>query len=95
MILENVFLGLIVYNFKKIKEQVTGESKLANDMKMWLSIKNLIIRLKPKIKDVPLGNWLSKILFTFKRSKGYKVMNFVLFVMFMFTMSLFETGISD
>jgi hypothetical protein len=33
MIMLNVFLGLSVYNFKKIKDQVTGYSKLSKDDK--------------------------------------------------------------
>ncbi len=45
----NVFLGLSVYNFKKIKNQATGLNKLTEDDKMWLSIKNNIYRMHPKI----------------------------------------------
>lgn len=50
----NVFIGLSVYNFQKIKSQVTGLTKLSKDNKMWFSIKNVIHRLSPKIKDIPL-----------------------------------------
>lgn len=49
----NVFIGLSVYNFQKIKSQVTGLSRLSKNDKMWFSIKNTIYRLSPKIKDMP------------------------------------------
>jgi len=52
----NVFIGLSVYNFQKIKSQVTGLSKLSKDNRVWFSIKNTIYRLKPKMKDIPLDN---------------------------------------
>lgn len=47
----NVFIGLTVYNFQKIKSQITGVYQLNKDEKMWFSIKNTINRLTPKIKD--------------------------------------------
>jgi len=56
MIMLNVFIGLSVYNFQKIKSQVTGLSKLSKDNRVWFSIKNTIYRLKPKMKDIPLDN---------------------------------------
>lgn len=46
----NVFLGLSIYNFQKIKDHVTGYYKLTQDDKMWLSIKNNIFRMKPKMR---------------------------------------------
>jgi len=49
----NVFIGLSVYNFQKIKSQVTGLSRLSKNDKMWFSIKNTIYRLNPKMKDMP------------------------------------------
>lgn len=54
LIMLNVFIGLSVYNFQKIKSQVTGLSRLSKDNKMWFSIKNVIHRLSPKMKDIPL-----------------------------------------
>jgi hypothetical protein len=53
MIMLNVFIGLSVNNFQKIKSQVTGVARLSKDEKMWFSIKNTIHRLKPKVKDSP------------------------------------------
>jgi hypothetical protein len=53
MIMLNVFIGLSVYNFQKIKSQVTGLTRLSKDNKMWFSIKNTIHRLSPKMKDTP------------------------------------------
>lgn len=54
LIMLNVFIGLSVYNFQKIKSQVTGLTRLSKDNKMWFSIKNVIHRLSPKMKDIPL-----------------------------------------
>ena len=53
LIMLNVFIGLSVYNFQKIKSQVTGLSRLSKNDKMWFSIKNTIYRLSPKMKDMP------------------------------------------
>ncbi len=53
MIMLNVFIGLSVNNFQKIKSQVTGLSRLSKDNKMWFSIKNTIHRLRPIMKDIP------------------------------------------
>ena len=89
MIMLNVLIGLSVYNLKKIKEQVTGEAKLSNDNKMWLSIKNQIFRLKPKIKDSPPHNPISIAFHTFKSSKAYKLFNVIMFILFMINMSLY------
>jgi len=59
LIMLNVFIGLSVYNFQKIKSQVTGLSRLSKNDKMWFSIKNTIYRLSPKMKDTPPNNCLS------------------------------------
>jgi hypothetical protein len=53
MIMLNIFIGLSVNNFQKIKSQVTGLARLSKDNKMWFSIKNTIHRLKPTMKDSP------------------------------------------
>ncbi len=90
----NVFLGLSIYNFKKIKDQVTGFSKLNEDDKMWLSIKNNIFRMIPKMRDSIPDNFISPILYEFIKSKAYTFLNVVIFVLFMVTMSLFETNMS-
>jgi hypothetical protein len=47
----NVFIGLSLYNFKKIKEEVIGETRLTKDDKVWLSIKSQIYRLRPNLRD--------------------------------------------
>ena len=49
LIMLNVFVGLSVSNFKRLKEKTTGESKLTKKERMWLSVKEQIYRLKPLI----------------------------------------------
>lgn len=91
----NVFIGLSVYNFQKIKSQVTGLSRLSKNDKMWFSIKNTIYRLSPKMKDTPPNNRLSQYVHRFKNSTTYKIINVILFVLFMVSMSLYTTNMSD
>lgn len=91
----NVFIGLSVYNFQKIKSQVTGLSRLSKNDKMWFSIKNTIHRLSPKMKDTPPNNSLSQYVYQFKNSKTYKIINVILFILFMVSMSLYTTNMSN
>lgn len=91
----NVFIGLSVYNFQKIKSQVTGISRLSKNDKMWLSIKNTIHRLSPKMKDSPPENCLSQYAHRFKHSMIYKVISIFLFIVFMVSMSLYMTNMSN
>ena len=91
----NVFIGLSVYNFQKIKSQVTGLSRLSKNDKMWFSIKNTIHRLSPKMKDTSPNNSLSQYVYQFKNSKTYKIINVILFILFMVSMSLYTTNMSN
>lgn len=95
LIMLNVFIGLSVYNFQKIKSQVTGLSRLSKNDKMWFSIKNTIYRLSPKMKDTPPNNCLSQYVHRFKNSTTYKIINVILFILFMVSMSLYTTNMSD
>jgi hypothetical protein len=90
----NVFIGLSVYNFQKIKAQVTGISSLSSDNKMWLSIKNTIHRLNPKMKDVPPANIISQTIHSFKNSSAYKIINIGCFLFFIVSMSLYTSNMS-
>jgi hypothetical protein len=95
MIMLNVFIGLSVYNFQKIKSQVTGLARLSKDSKMWFSIKNTIHRLSPKMKDSPPENLISQKVHIFINSKAYKVISIIVLILFMVNMSFYTTNMSD
>lgn len=95
MIMLNVFIGLSVYNFQKIKSEVTGLARLSKDNKMWFSIKNTIHTLSPKMKDSPPDNCLSYFIHYFINSKAYKIICTIMMIIFMVTMSLYTTNMSD
>ncbi len=95
MIMLNVFIGLSVNNFQKIKSQVTGVARLSKDGKMWFSIKNTIHRLKPKMKDSPPSNIISQKVHTFMSSKAYKIITTILLILFLINMSFYTTNMTD
>lgn len=95
LIMLNVFIGLSVYNFQKIKSQVTGLSRLSKNDKMWFSIKNTIHRLSPTMKDTPPDNCLSQHIHQFKNSRAYKIISVILFIFFMVSMSFYTTNMSN
>ena len=51
MVILNCFIGLTLYNFKKIKERETGEKDLTELDKLWLKIKIQILQLEPLPKE--------------------------------------------
>lgn len=62
---------------------------------MWFSIKNTIYRLSPKMKDVPSNNALSQWVHSFKNSITYKIINIILFLVFIVSMSLYATNMNS
>ena len=47
MIILNCFIGVALYNFKKIKDRETGEKDMTNLERVWLRIKVQILQLQP------------------------------------------------
>ena len=56
MVILNCFIGLTLYNFKKIKERETGEKGMTEMEKHWLRIKMQILQLWPSPKAKAPGS---------------------------------------
>ena len=48
MIVLNTFISLSIWNFKKLKDRVTGENFLKPHERLWLRMKSQIGHLEPK-----------------------------------------------
>ena len=88
----NVFVGLSVSNFKRLKEKTTGESLLSKKERMWLSVKEQIYRLKPQPLLIRPTDTFRGRMFDIAMSKAYKIVKFIFFVGFLIAMSFFQSN---
>ena len=94
MIILNCFIGLTLYNFKKIKERETGEKGLTRLEKLWLKMKVQILQLEPSPKEKAPANWLRRKFYRFCMGRCYKVIRIVLFVGYLVFCSFYTSNLS-
>lgn len=92
LIMLNVFVGLSVSNFKRLKDITTGEARLSKVERMWLSVKSQIYRLQPLTLQTRPRNSLRGLAYDMTTHNGYKIVQGILFLGFLISMSTFTTN---
>lgn len=95
LIMLNVFVGLSVSNFKRLKDITTKEARLSKMEKMWLSVKSQIYRLHPLILQNRPTNALRGLAYDIANHSGYKITQGLFFLIFLVSMSLFKSNMSS
>lgn len=95
LIMLNVFIGLSVSNFKRLKDKTTGESKLNKEEKEWLNIKTQIYGLHPKILHSKPAFCIRGYAYCVANFRYYKAIQGFFFFGFLIAMSLFTSKMSE
>ena len=90
----NVFVGLSVSNFKRLKDITTGEARLSKVERMWLSVKSQIYRLQPLTLQARPKNSIRGLAYDMANHNGYKIVQGIFFLGFLISMSLFRTNMN-
>ena len=58
----NLFVGVVIHNFKQVKEQMDGSSFMTPEQKLWVAAQQLMLNFRPSVAMLPVkGNKLSEL----------------------------------
>ena len=89
----NLIMSTVLVNYKKIKEELSGEQHLTSLQRQWLTIKTYILSLEPsKSQRLPL-NCLLRSCHKVYTHKVYKLFQGIMLVMFLVVSALYRVDI--
>lgn len=95
MIVLNLFIGLSIHNMNKITKKEKGAERLSQSEEEWLMIKEKIhsLKLYPSIKFP--HNSLRYFCEVLVKSMAYKVIKFIIILLFLARLSILRSGMGD
>lgn len=91
LIILNIFISLSLYNFKKLKDEETGFSRISEEEKGWLAVKLQIIRIEPQKKKESPKNMFRCLIYRFCTHSFFTALRILFFVFFLSFLSVEST----
>ena len=89
----NFLVSAVLINYRRAKEELSGEKDLTPIEKEWLSLKTYIHSLEPRRKEQLPDNCLRRTLFQLCTHWAYKIFQVVMLAVFLTLAALYRTVI--
>jgi hypothetical protein len=91
LVILNIFISLSLYNFKKLKDEETGFSRISEEEKEWLAVKLQITRMKPQKKREAPKNLFRNLVYQFCTHISFTILRAIFFFIFLGALSVEST----
>ena len=91
----NFFVRIVLVNYRKTREELSGERDLTDSQKEWLSIKTYILSLHPEKKKQVPRNLFRKLSYEVCTHRAYKVVQAITIVSFFIVSALYRADFED